>query len=339
MEIGIDKIRLTTRDFRVKDAQGLSLKGQNTVIGQDHEPKLLFIDSTGREVHGAGVFSNQELYNLDINEKGLKLEFNPSKPYHDYILCSDSETLHNRVKTVLNEVKEKHGIIADWEHSKVSRVDVSRNVETKDPIGYYGSVFSLVGMPRSKRQAQYPDGYSTGNNSTGIIMYNKLQEIRDSGKDIKGDNILRTELQFKKSQSVRSNTDIVTFNEMISGGVEHCKDVFRGYMHKHVFKEKAGREQTIIPFNDALHVLQELKKKYPRSYIKRFKEPLGLMELIDVCGGVENWFSMLAHVTGNRKTPAQERKVIAEQMKQRAEFLRKCPTSKRYKELFSKLVA
>lgn len=339
MEIGIDKIRLTTREFRVNDARGLNLKGSQTVIGQESEPRLLFVDGTGRKVHGAGVFCNNDLYNLDISEKGLKIEFNPSKPYHPYILCADTDTLYSRLKTVTEDIKDRHGIIADWEGSKVSRLDVSRNVETKDPIGYYGDVFGMVGMPRTKRQATYPDGHSVGNNSTGLIMYNKLQEIRDSGTDLKGDNLLRAELQFKKTQAVRSHLKLVTVNDLVTCGVEHCQDVFREYMKKHVFREKVGQEQKIIPFNDAHYLLVELKKKHPRDYIQIFKKPFGLVELFDLCGGLDGWIKLVAEVSGNRKTPAKEKRLIAEQMKLRSQLLRKCPTSKRYTELFRKLVA
>lgn len=339
MEIGIDKIRLTTRDFRVKDARGLNLKPSQSVIGQEQEERLLFVDGTGRQVRGAGVFSNNDLYNLDISEKGLKIEFNPSKPYHPFILCADTDTLYNRLKTVTDDIKDKHGIIADWNYSKVSRLDVSRNVETKDPIGYYSDVFGMVGIPRTKRQAQYPDGYSVGNNSTGLILYNKLQEIRDSGIDIKGDNLLRVELQFKKSQSARSHLKLVTLDDLVTCGVEHCQDVFRGYMKNNVFREKAQQEQKIIPFNDAYFWLTELKKKHPRDYLQIFKKPFGLLELFDLCGGQEGYLKLVAEVSGNRKTPAKEKRAIAEQMKLRSQLLKKCPTSKRYTELYLKLVA
>jgi hypothetical protein len=110
-------------------------------------------------------------------------------------------------------------------------------------------------------------------------------------------------------------------------------------MQKNVFREKAGQEQKIIPFNDAHYLLTELKKKHPRDYIQMFKKPFGLMELSEMCGGLENWLKLIAEVSGNRKTPAKEKKAIAEQMKIRARLLRKCPTSKRYKELLTKLVA
>jgi len=268
MEIGIDKLTLTTKEFRINRAgeTGLTLKTGQYLLGEDRpEDPLLFIDRNGGEVRGVGAYLHDKLFTVDINSNGLRVIVNPSKPYHPYTLVNDTDTLATRMETVHKELK-KRGIVTDLNGASINRVDIARNISTNEPVSYYGQVFSFLDMPRSKRQAQYPEGYSTGNNSRGVIAYNKLQECRDEGHDLPGNNLLRVEIQNKKTDAVKRFLKLNNYNDLLTCGVEHCSDMYRHTIKNEVFKIKPLYEQRAITFDNGIDTIRQLKKQHPHSW-------------------------------------------------------------------------
>ena len=64
----------------------------------------LFTDKTGTDYTGNKAILNNPLYQLDVNPYGLKLQFNPSKPYHPHHLCTDADVLQERTERVFDDL-------------------------------------------------------------------------------------------------------------------------------------------------------------------------------------------------------------------------------------------
>lgn len=340
MQTGLDKLTLTTRQFSIRgaDKSGLRVKPMPYDLGKEPEPEpLLFVDQAGKEIRGQGGHINEPLYNLDINQNGLRVIINPSKPYHPFQLVADTETLDNRVRAV-ERLLRKRGILFDLDGAKVNRIDIARNVETKEPVGNYRPVFGLLGMPRSKRQTEYPDGYGTGNNSRGVVIYNKGLECRGRGENVPGDRLMRVESQNKKTDAVKRFVGIYSYNDLVTCGVEHCQDVFRQTVNE-LFKFKPLDGQKIIPFDNGIEEMQRLKTMYRQSWEKKYRAMFGFDDLVALHGGIENYLHMVADVAGNRQTANRVQRELHELMRTRERLMKHSSVSRLYNELLNKLVA
>lgn len=268
---GVDKVKLFTSDFYVKDVTGSGLLlmpgtvdlGTGTTV--EH---VLFRDrSAGNVVKGSKAIRNTELYNLTVNEHGLTVTFNPSKPYHPFNLVDDDDVLYSRFTNVKTDL-EKHGIYAGWMDAKVTRLDVSRNVTLDGSVRSYGSVWPWFKMKRSKHVRQYPDGYGTGNDTVGMIFYDKGKEsVDESGnRHYDGDNLLRGEIQFKRNKAVRNRFGCQTFGQVRELGLTAVGDIYREQMSK-VFRLVDGMNQFTIDFQNEVDVLKHLREQNDRTAV------------------------------------------------------------------------
>lgn len=341
MQPGIDKLILTTRSFSISKAAeaGLTVKPKHYILGKPVEDDpVLFKDNSGTTVKGDGAYLHDKLYTLDINQHGLRVIINPSKPYHPYQLVSDTMVFADRIETVERQLKTR-GIKLNLMDAKISRVDIARNITTKEPVRMYAGVFNFLDMPRSKRQATYPDGYSTGNNSRGMICYNKLQECRDNGHDVKGDDMLRAELQNKKTDAVKRFLKLNCYADLLSAGVEEMGEIYKATVKNEIFKVKPLYEQPSICYDDTVEIMLYYKKKHPHSWERKYRAIFSINDLIRLHGNIENYLRLVKEIAGNRQQVKRVREDIMKQMQLREQLLKDSPSTKRYNEILNKLVA
>lgn len=289
---GIDKLSLTTRDFTVVNSKRSGLTVQpaprSLATGQDNNV-LLFRDKSGREVSGMKAYANDELFAVNINQHGLNIILNPSKPYHPTELCRDEETLSKRLETVYSRLAER-GIKANYGQMKVSRIDLARNGQMKNPCRSYQTIFTGLDLARAKRQATYPDGYTTGNNTFGLTFYNKG---REAGTE--QDNLLRAEMQFKKSDGkLYRLLSIGRVDDIAEVGFSHMDDVYREIMQSHVFRTDTYANQQTIVFSDSLQQLQTIIETVGKQRSLIYFERLhGIESLLQATGGIDGYRHLL----------------------------------------------
>jgi len=302
---GIDKLSLTTRDFTVTNGKRSGLTVQpaprSLATGQDNNV-LLFRDRGGREVSGMKAYANDELFAVNINQHGLNVIINPSKPYHPTELCRDEETLSKRLETVYGRLAER-GIKANYGQMKLSRIDLARNGHMKQPCRSYHTIFGGLGLPRAKRQATYPDGYTTGNNTFGLTFYNKG---REAGTE--QDNLLRAEMQFKKSDGKHYRLlSIGRVDDIAEVGFSHLDDVYRQIMQRHVFKTETYAGQQTIVFSDSHQHLQAIIETVGRKQaLICFERLHGVESLLQATGGIDGYRHLLIN-TGYHRNIVRKR--------------------------------
>jgi hypothetical protein len=266
--IGIDKVKLWTPDFRVKDVgkAGLVLKpGAVDLDTGENRDVDLFRDSAGVRVRGKHAERNTDRYNLTVTGDGLTLSFNPSKPFHPFDLVSQDTVFRDRVEAVTNDLKER-GIAADWLTAKLTRLDVSRNVLTNAPVTSYEAVWPYLKMKRQKYQTRYPSGYGTGNDQWGAVFYDKGAE---SGK-YQGRDLLRGELQFKRARKVLAVVGCNTLDNIRQFGLKAIADTYRDHMTRTVFRDLDGGTQLGIDFQDETDVLTRLREANDRTAVAKY---------------------------------------------------------------------
>ena len=132
----------------------------------------------------------------------LKISANPSKPYHEYELTSNTIKIFDFYRTVLDDLR-KHEVETDLEQAKISRLDVAHNLVLNHELLTYNNVFdTLQGKRHFKRS--YGDSRYWKNGENEFIIYNKRKEIIEQHrKKINMPNITRAEVKALKGRSVK----------------------------------------------------------------------------------------------------------------------------------------
>ncbi len=319
METGIDKLEITTTDWQVHrwENSGLTLRPCMQQAGKQNEPDpFVLVDRFGKRTSGEKVLLNHRLFNLTGNHYGMRLVINPSKPYDPIHLVSDDKTFFERVESVVTILQQEHGILFNLDGSKLTRLDTAKNVLLENPVSTYQPVLSSLSMPRATHQAQYPDGYQTGNNSRTCIFYNKAQErIKENPEvyDLYGNKLMRGEHQVRKL-GIRTHLGLNVFQDLKNFGIQHLKDKYSDWMTKQVFKIQTLGDTAYIPFDVSIENMKRLKEMYPKSWEKKYRSMFGLDELIATHGGINTYLELIEQVVGpsNRKTPRQVRRELEE---------------------------
>lgn len=318
--IGLDKVKLHVSDFVVDDVgrSGLELV-PSTVNLETGETKdsILFRDKSGRTVSGSRAVRNTDRYNLTVNGFGLSLSFNPSKPWHPFNLVDDDDVFRSRFSELVGELSGL-GIRADWFRSKVTRLDVSRNVVLNGSVRSYGSVWPWLKLKRSKHVRQYPDGYGSGNNSFGVILYDKGQESRltnDNGRGIySGNNLLRCEFQYKRNRSVISNIGCRTLEHVQQLGLPAIADVYREQVRTKLLSVVDGMNQRTIDFGTEVDILKQLKEQHDRTAITRHLALLSVPTFLEHYGTVDQYVDVLRSAGFSRQAINRNVRVLTERL-------------------------
>jgi hypothetical protein len=343
METGIDKLEITTKEWQVHrwENSGLTLRPSMQQAGQESEPdSFVLVDKFGTRKSGEKVLLNHPLFNLTINQYGMRLTTNPSKPYHPINLVSDDKTLHERVETVITVLHQEHGILFNLDGSKITRLDTAKNVELINPVHTYQPIFSTLRLPRSTHQAQYPDGFQTGNNSQTCIFYNKGQERKkDSPEifDLYGNRLMRGERQLK-GNGIHTHLGLKVFQDLKNFGIDHLKDKYSEWMAKQVFSVRTIGETQYISFDDSIKFMMRLKELHPSTWEKKYRRLFGVDEVIRLHGGIDNYLQLVGEVAQNRNTPNKVRKELLQELQLRAEIVESA-FGYLYEELKRKFVA
>jgi len=318
MEPGVDKLELHTRHFSVHRVENTSLLVWpcKQEMGKENQPDpVLVVDKFGGRILGEKAVLNDPLFNLTFNQYGMRLTFNPSKPYHPHQLVSDDKTLFERVQVVVTRLEER-GIIFDLNGSKLTRVDTAKDVLLENPVSTYQPVFSSLRMPRSKRDKNYSEGHQTGNNSRTCIFYNKGLERRDENPELfalYGNKLMRSEHQIKKS-GVRTYLGLNVFEDLKNFGIQHLKDKYSQIMAKDIFRLQTLGDTSYIPFDVSVETVRFLREKYPRTWTSKVIALLGGDHFFETPGSVDHVINVVKEVVGpsNRVTPKELRAEIEE---------------------------
>jgi hypothetical protein len=337
--IGLDKVRLFIQDYQIKDAtrSGFSVQPsiQSLDTGQCND-ELLFVDGGGLRVSGAKAFRNESLYQATITSSGLIVQVNPSKPYHPFNLVSDTSVFNDRMNTVFTSLRN-NGIMFNQNESKLTRLDVSRNVFLAQPCSSYGQLWPWINQKRSKHIKQYPDGYGTGNDSWGTIFYDKGKE---SGQ-YEGNNLLRAEIQFKRSRTIVNSIGVNTYGQLSSYGIEPIQAVYKDYMTNKVLQVSEGANNHTIKFDDEVQVLKKLRADSERSAITRYLQLLGMPYFLETYRTPEIYGQVLLEAGFSRNTVDRQLKQIRKQLELFTALYQddKNTVGKMLRELHLKLVA
>jgi hypothetical protein len=228
---------------------------------------------------------------------------------------ADDKTLHERVQTVVTRIDQR-GITFDLNGSKLTRVDIAKDVLLENPVATYKPVFSSLHMPRSKQDKNYSEGHQTGNKSRTCIFYNKGLERRDENPELfalYGNKLMRSEQQFKK-QGISTYLGLNVFEDLKNYGIQHLKDKFSHTMEKDIFKLKTLGDTSYISFDITVEIVRLIREKHPRTWTSKIIALVGGDHFFETPGSDEQILNVVKEVVGpgNRVTPKKFRDELDE---------------------------
>ncbi len=299
--IGIDKILITTKDFRVKDLKNTVVFGRNVSIKQGGAALPIYSDLNDNKIDANSFYHNGKKAIYDISTKGLAIHFNPSKQLHPFNLISAGDTLNKHLAEV---EKEMHsiGIVTNIDTMKLSRFDLAKNQSMQYPLPMYHEALRYLKGKRQESLAA-PDGYYIGNKSHQTIFYNKAKELKHSKVEaITPENFARLESRFKSTDAVKRYTTITSLNELKRIDAADIDSMYKSHLNKSVFTRSQLGTQMLIDFNNEIQLYSTLKSQMPKGYFNYWLNINSIDALLVRFGSIEGIKQFLSDAGENRMT-------------------------------------
>lgn len=298
--VGIDKLRLTTRQYSVSDVTGLNIFPNPKYAGKtfDDEPENGFLFRCQNEpIFGTKAVLNTEHYSLDINKYGLAVNFNPSKITHPYELLSDAKAVSDIALKIERELKDL-GVSVSLHDANISRLDLAKQTLMPRTVSHYAPAFDTMRLKgvKSNRVNYGAETFSMRNNHTEICFYDKLKELNP---EILPSNLMRCEARYRKTDAVSRYVGTKTLNELLKINTDGWLNAYESYMLKRVFTSHP--EQLVFDFAklDALikHLITETENT--KGHIKKVAAIYGAQKIFDEIG-VDRFLNSFAPYVNER---------------------------------------
>lgn len=268
--VGIDKLVTYSRDFKL-DAR------HNFTIVQHHEQgkelPVLYKYKNGNEIRANKMYYNGKLANYTINGYGLKVDFNPNKIIHNYKNANLSK-LHDVFGSIAGEAEDNGLPDVSLSNFLITRIDVCRQSEMDGMFQSYQPLFAMMKANR-KLTRDYGTTYNIGNKSTGLVMYDKGKELIDKrGISIPEKNLMRGEIQFKNSKSVKSKLPFCQISQLMKFDNGDILEIYRDNMKKYT-----GDSERIIQMGTSLQQEIDIMNTFYQSGKKFWLEEYLLSNL------------------------------------------------------------
>jgi hypothetical protein len=326
--IGIDKLVLTTRDFRIGDSRLLNhappmVKAidRNTGIIEE-QPSSWLRDSQGREINGK-LYLNHPEYMINVDKfKGLNLIFNPSvitgKGKLNYLATDEKDI--SRCRVYLEKLCEELTIEASLNDMRVSRLDYAKDrSDMIHPPEAYVPVMKLLDAKRMKSTKEYSgETFTIGNSNRQIQFYNRGKKVAiDTGNNL-GFDVSRLEARFVKTKEVSSRLNIVRFNDVCDSNRDKWSLDYHKLLNDDLFRSKIDFENLELM---AIYTEAEILKEAFNSNWNDYAMTFSAIDIMNRVGGIENLKLVLSEGGVSRATQYR----IIQKMRDRnhkASFLR-----------------
>lgn len=301
-----DTIKLTLQEFDVsKDAQLSILPHVTDMSGATEERAPLFQDSSGREHVGQKAYLNSDNYQLTIKNGYCFVQFNANKLSHYYQLDTDRQHREAQILAMTHDI-EQAGISADWSSAKLSRLDICKQKQLSHSLMTYHTVFAALSAKRQLSKV-HGDTFLFMNKSRGTQFYDKSveSEIPDMS------NLIRAELQLKNARAVQSHTPLCTLSDLLAMETEEITSVYNRQLQDTLFSKTSDSDVA-----EDIQLLSILQQQYPRYFIDKYLQLIGIPELVRKFGSIDAFADVLETLGAERTTVWRRKKKIAQHYKE-----------------------
>lgn len=345
--VGIDKIHIHTRDFRVSSVTQLAIvphrKPQGKIWDEVSQQPLFVCDGVPviaeKAYHNSsGNDANEEeaVISATINSTGLTATYNPSKligkNMGELASVADVRAVTNQVQTYL----ESNGIYVPLNEGNLSRVDLAKDREMSQPVFNYTDVWRVLRGKRMSEKVLYPHGYRVGSKRRQFIFYDKGLEINPK---LDSSNIMRGEVRFVRNSTIDKQVGIRTLNDIYNLDEKYLGQFYNSFLTREIFRQKNDDSQLTFDFTGEVALLKSLKDK-GRGSFKNWLALDGVEVKLQKLGGMDNVKRILSEVYSSRDKVNNMLSEMEDMLRLKV-FLDKTPTtlSSKYEEVRLKFVA
>lgn len=290
----IDTLTLDLQKYHVKDNPNLELipARVNLRTGSMGQEADLF----GGYV-GAKAYVNTEKVHLDIFpcRDGLVhafMHFSAPKQVED---DNYKELTYSGFMDALGRAEgelEKLGVEAKLHEAKITRLDLFKNIFPDEPVMSYAKVFELLEANYAKDKRTYgSDGWLMGNKQQQYCIYNKIQEMRGSGKVIEGlPETMRFEHRTLNSNKVETYYQFSTVEGLKRFGWDALYQKRRETWKRNFFKYEIQEVETLAVsqlVTELMHFKEkEIRGEKQRNWVDDCLRSYGAYYLCEI-GSVE----------------------------------------------------
>jgi hypothetical protein len=295
--VGIDKIGITSKDYRIRNLDRLShapphIKGIKE--GEVRiEPTPFASDGRGEPMIGK-YYSNDHLISLDIDFRGMKISFNPSRMIsEDLHYLSRSRGEVTKCGELIKSKLLSLGIDCSIEDHNLSRVDLAQDSHLPDQVKSYIEVMRMLRGKRMKSK-EYPDGFLFSNTLRQFCFYDRGEKIRLDGGEELSNNLGRGELRMTKKISVEKTLGISTFRQMVDTEPDQLECIYHNFVSDDIFKSRLDpTEMNGINIESEISLFTDCYATMKRGGVNRYLEDFGIDQVINLHGSFDNFFDFL----------------------------------------------
>lgn len=349
----VDKVTVTVpqHSFEVVSSPKLTLKQAKVDLsnGEEKDKYLLWTDKNGHEITGASAFRATDLAIIDIDSRGLRVQFNPAVVCHknNFWQIKNSEELNHSFK-VVNDIVKDTGISCDFNQAVIYRLDLAKDKEMSERFDSYKRLFCVLNAKRAKPK-DLVESYYFGNGSKQVVFYDKVHDMIDKKVDISGfgiadKNIMRCEMKLLKKESVAKHSGMVTIEEISKkDSFDMLDGIYKRMISDFVFRQKEDFQQLRFNFENQVELLKFYKSKYMRTGLDKYMAFKGLENILVELGSIENFKQALIEA-GYDRTYVWRRSIkisqeIAAVIDINDKYKEKRTIQSLYDEIYTKLLA
>ena len=358
----VDTLVLNLKKFDISNSHKLAI--QPPVI---HPGGVIVGDFDIDGIPTAKAWHNADKFNVTVKQKYSKVTEGKYGNVSVFVQTSlpryqaknnTQPVEQQQAKEILQQLEndlEEIGIKSKLNDANLSRLDLFRNAETKYSFNTYSPVLNLLEGKRMKSQEFGGQGFMYRNTKHEIVTYDKIQEMQHKLKQRYGSNLEGLIKESNKLSKEYADKNLMRFEYRMLGhekvsdivGYETAKElidnytgldtIYRSTMKQNLFRYD-GRNIEILHTKKLESMFRELKKEYPRSYVRRF-ETIAAMEGFKAYGSLKQIFAALETVSGNRMAASRfndrirQQKLFVEGLKKKKIDIETTPIHELYQEL------
>lgn len=300
---GIDKVRIRTRDFTIRDLDpSKGWRGvPQTIDGTTHLPWMQ--TTQGQEVterkwvwngdgtHDAPVF-------LTLTNGGLDVHWNPSTLEHPYELNPSASSSLESVKRCLD------GLGVQWpeDSTPIHEAHLTKQRPMDHPCHVYLETLGLLQPSRMdprKRKEYGRNAVSFENSQFEAIAYDKTTQLLEMKDVVAVPNLFRMEAKWKNQRSIKGRTTglhVRTLGELATASTHDLERDFRLSMGKRIFRTEG--EQLSFDFVEVTTQFEYFVRTYANAPHKAFLRHHGMSAFLETMNHDLSNFELVLDANG-----------------------------------------
>jgi hypothetical protein len=300
MNVGIDKIILTAKDYRIQPKNSLKTNYTTDCNGN--------IERTNKYLDLGDIM-------IDTNTQGIRIITNPSKVIGKLTaappnyLIKTADELNTALQIATDHVAAAGIDLPPESGIRINRIDHAKDMITDHPAENYFPAIAMLGTTRMKKRNEETTYYA-GNKQRQFCFYNKTADIAQQTKgNIEIDeNTSRIEFRALKTHEVDVTLNIKTLAELRNYTPDRWQADYTHLLKTQFFNISHADQLAAAPTLTIAHQLNLI------NYFggqRNFEKILGHAALLEYYGSIETMKTHLQAAGGHRS--AIHRKLAAVQ--------------------------